>query len=235
MRILIAVAHADDETLGCSTILTGKNEVYVLHATDSAPRDLKFAARAGYQTRERYRDARHRELLSMLYLAGIREDRYQCLGIADQEAPMYWRRIREYVRGFEAERVYTHAYEGGHPDHDAVAFALAGLPNVWEFPLYHRHGGEFVPHTFLSGVETETHVLDPARKARKQELLDCFRSQTPILRKFPVEKEVFRPAIAYDFAAPPHPGELYYEARNLGWTWPEWREAITSPSPSAAR
>ena len=31
------------------------------------------------------------------------------------------------MESFGADRVYTHAYEGGHPDHDAVALALAWL------------------------------------------------------------------------------------------------------------
>ena len=45
-----------------------------------------------------------------------------------------------------------------------------------------------------------------------------------------VERELFRPMSAYDFTRPPHPGELYYEQRKLGWTWPEWRAAITNGS-----
>jgi len=226
MRILIAVAHADDETLGCFSIMQDHPaEVHILHATDSAPRDLKYALRSGFDTRADYQAARRAEMQAVLAKAGIPEERYHCLGLADLEAPVYWPRIRDYVDAFGAGRVYTHAYEGGHPDHDAVAFALSGLPNVWEFPLYHGHGGEFVPHSFLDGAAEAVVELDPDRQSAKRSWLDSFQSQTRVLNKFPTRRELFRPMRAYDFTRPPHPGELYYEQRKLGWTWREWRTA----------
>jgi len=226
MRILVAVAHADDETLGCFSVLRAHGpDVHILHATDSAPRDLKYAWRSGFATRASYQAARHAELEGLLAKAGIPENRYHCLGLADQEAPVYWPQIRKYVQEFGADRVYTHAYEGGHPDHDAVALALTGLPNVWEFPLYHAFGAEFVPHSFVDG-EAETVVeFSPEEQREKREWLACFPSQKRVLDLFPVERELFRPARAYDFSKPPHEGELYYERRKLGWTWPEWRKA----------
>ena len=226
MRILIAVAHADDETLGCFSVLREHAaDVHILHATDSAPRDLKYAWRSGFATRAGYQAARRAELLAVLAKAGVSEERYHRLGLADQEAPVYWPRIRNYVEDFAADRVYTHAYEGGHPDHDAVALATAGLPNLWEFPLYHGHGADFVPHSFLDG-EAETVVeFDPQQQAVKRSWLDCFPSQKRVLDLFPVRHELFRPARSYDFSKPPHEGELYYERRKLGWTWREWRAA----------
>jgi LmbE family N-acetylglucosaminyl deacetylase len=226
MRILIAVAHADDETLGCFSVLRDHPaDVHILHATDSAPRDLKYAWRSGFATRNGYLEARRVELLTVLAGAGIPEERYHCLGLADQEAPVYWPQVRNYVQAFGADRVYTHAYEGGHPDHDAVALALAGLPNVWEFPLYHAHGAEFVPHSFLDGEAEKVVAFDPHQAAMKRMWLNCFPSQKRVLDLFPVEREMFRPARVYDFSKPPHEGELYYERRKLGWTWREWREA----------
>lgn len=228
MRILIAVAHADDETLGCFSVLRdAAAEVHILHATDSAPRDVKYALRSGFLTRSAYLAARREEVRGVLAKAGIPESRYHCLGFADQEAPVYWPRIRAYVESFAADRVYTHAYEGGHPDHDALAFALAGLPNVWEFPLYNASGADFVPHTFLDGRAEVTVEFDESAKRAKQEWLAGFPSQRRVIEMFPVERELFRPMAAYDFTRPPHSGELYYERRKLGWTWPEWRAAIT--------
>jgi LmbE family N-acetylglucosaminyl deacetylase len=228
MRILIAVAHADDETLGCSTLLTrDRSSVDILHATGSAPRDLRFAWRAGFATRPAYAAARRAELLAMLAKAGIPESRYHCLDIADQEAPQNWRAIRQFVESFPADRVYTHAYEGGHPDHDAIAFALQGLLHLWEFPLYHGRNGGFHPGAFLKGEPEIVEVLDGGARRRKQELLDCFASQRRVIEQFPLDREVFRQAAMYDFNQPPHEGELYYEFRKLGWTWPEWRAAIS--------
>ena len=226
MRILIAVAHADDETLGCFSVMQGyPGEVHILHATDSAPRDLKYAWRSGFATRAAYQAARRAELLAVLAKAGIPEERYHCLGLADQEAPPHCSQIRAFVEAFGADRVYTHAYEGGHPDHDAVALALAGLPNVWEFPLYHAHGAPFVPGSFLDGEAEFAVDLDADRQRIKRTWLDCFASQQRVIGMFPIDRELFRPARAYDFTQPPHAGELYYEQRKLGWTWREWRAA----------
>jgi len=225
MRILIAVAHADDETLGCFSLLSDPaHEVHILHATDSAPRDLKYALRSGFASRKDYLAARRDETLSLLSLAGIPLSRYHCLGFADQEAPVYWRQIRAFAAAFTADRIYTHAYEGGHPDHDALAYALAGLPNLWEFPLYNALADEFVPHTFLDGGGQAV-VLEESQRRLKRSWLACFASQQRVISMFPVVHELFRPMQAYDFSRPPHAGELYYERRQLGWTWPSWREA----------
>lgn len=226
MRILIAVAHADDETLGCYSLLSDPSrEVHIVHATDSAPRDLKYALRSGFLSRSSYLDARRAETMAVLAKAGIAPERYHCLDLADQELPVFWPRLRAYVEAFGADRVYTHAYEGGHPDHDAAALALAGLPNVWEFPLYHAHGAEFVPNTFLKGSAETVVALDADRQRAKRSWLDCFASQQRVIRMFPIDREQFRPAPAYDFSQPPHPGPLYYEIRKLGWTWKDWRKA----------
>lgn len=226
MRILIAVAHADDETLGCFSVLSDPaHEVHVLHVTDSAPRDLKYAIRSGFNTRESYLAARGAETMAVLAKAGLPASRYTCLGYADQEAPLNCPAIRTHVEAFAADRVYTHAYEGGHPDHDAVALALAGLPNLWEFPLYHAHGAEFVPQQFLNGQAECTVTLDADRQRAKRSWLDCFVSQQRVIDMFPISQELFRPAPAYDFTRPPHHGPLYYELRQLGWTWPEWHNA----------
>ena len=226
MRILIAVAHADDETLGCFSLLSDpSHEVHIVHATDSAPRDLKYALRSGFLSRGSYLAARRAETMAVLAKAGMASERYHCLGMADQEAPVYWPRIRAYVESFGADRVYTHAYEGGHPDHDAVALALSGLPNVWEFPLYHAYGAEFVPNTFLNGAAETVVEFDADRQRVKRSWLDCFASQQRVIQMFPIDREQFRPAPKYDFSRPPHEGPLYYEIRKLGWTWPDWRRA----------
>lgn len=229
MRTLIAVAHADDETLGCFTLLSQPHaDLHILHATDSCPLDPKYALRAGFSTLESYRAARREETLAVLARLGIPASNYHCLGFPDQAAPPNWPRIRAFVEAFRADRVYTHAYEGGHPDHDAVAFALAGLPGVWEFPLYHAHGADFVAHSFLPGPPADEFPLTPAQIDAKRDCLALFASQRRVIDMFPVERESFRPQAQYDFAKPPHEGELYYERRQLGWTWPEWRAAISA-------
>lgn len=227
MRVLIAVAHADDETLGCYSVLRRQDwDVAVLHATDSAPLDPRYAQKAGYATREQYRAARAREMEIWRKLAGLSDDLYYRLDIADQETPRHVQQIRHCVEAIAPERIYTHAYEGGHPDHDALAYALRGMAGVWEFPLYHATDGRYVTGEFLEGDAAELVALDEAEQARKQEWLGCFQTQSAIVKRFRLDRENFRPAPAYDFTRPPHAGPLYYESRGHGWTWNQWRAAV---------
>lgn len=229
MRILIAVAHADDETLGCFTLLTsGKHEISILHATNSCPLDLKYAIRSGYQTREAYEKGRREEMQAALEAGGLQRSQWRWLDIADQEAPNQIAAIRNAVLEYEVDRIYTHAYEGGHPDHDAVAFALRGLPNVWEFPLYHAWGAAWVPQRFVHGEPLELTKLTRKQQEHKRRMLNCFSSQQRVIGSFPLDEEPARPQPEYDFSKPPHEGQIYYERRKLGWEWMNWRKAVVA-------
>lgn len=237
---LVVVAHSDDETAGASKLLADHaGELLILHATDSAPMNPDYARRAGYESRDEYRSARRSELLAAMALASVRES--QCLEtelpVADLDAS---RNIRVIARAIAAvlgrqrkiDCLYTHAYEGGHPDHDAVALAARLAVDacdrpvaLLEFPEYHAASGlltagVLIPRPDVEGTEF---ALTPAEKRRKKQMLDCFVSQRRILDSFPLETEWLRPAPRYDFSAPPHPGTLYYETRPMGWTGEQWR------------
>jgi hypothetical protein len=66
--------------------------------------------------------------------------------------------------------------------------------------------------------------LDQEERALKERMFAEFASQAHIFERFPVDREVWRAAPVYNFLEPPHAGKLYYETRDLGFTWPEWRE-----------
>ena len=66
-------------------------------------------------------------------------------------------RLREILEREKPQAVITHAYEGGHPDHDAAAFAVraacrlaAEPPPILEMALYHRRDGRLVSGEFLN-------------------------------------------------------------------------------------
>jgi LmbE family N-acetylglucosaminyl deacetylase len=238
---LVVVAHSDDETAGASKLLADHaGELRVLHATDSAPINPDYARRAGYESRDEYRAARRSELRAAMALAKIGAS--QCvetkLPIADLDAGRNIRAIASEIaavldRHREVDSLYTHAYEGGHPDHDAVALAARlGVDNshrsvaLFEFPEYHAAGGSLTLGTLIPGpdVEGTQFTLTPAEQRRKKKMLACFVSQRRILGNFPVETEWLRPAPRYDFSAPPHPCTLYYETRPMGWTGEGWRQ-----------
>jgi LmbE family N-acetylglucosaminyl deacetylase len=127
----------------------------------------------------------------------------------------------------DADVVVTHAYEGGHPDHDAAAFAVqaaaqrTGVP-VLEMAGYHGATGSlsvgrFLPPPGEAAPETVLR-LTPEQQALKRRMLGCFVSQAQVLAAFPTGEERLRPAPRYDFTTPPHSGRLLYETMPWGIT-----------------
>jgi LmbE family N-acetylglucosaminyl deacetylase len=230
-RLLVIVAHPDDETVGAGALLARHPDPWVLHLTDGAPRDRRFIAQGFTGTREEYAAARRRELAAALALAGIGPDRLLTIdGVADQEArqslPRLADEIAGHFRNLRPDAVLTLAYEGGHPDHDAAAWAVRAAaerlrqegetpPELFEMPLYHAGPegmvvGKFIPN--LEATSTEEHLLTPEEVALKERMIACFTTQQETLAAFlPPVREVFRRAGAVDFSRRPHAGALQYE------------------------
>ena len=160
------------------------------------------------------------------------------LGIPDQDAvlhlPTLTQTLAALFRSHAIDAVLTHAYEGGHPDHDATALAVhraaAGIP-VYEFAGYHAASGHTVMQHFLPGPPETAIALPPADAARKRAMLACFRTQTEILSRFDPTTERLRPAPEYDFTRPPHPGPLNYEAWGWDLTGTRWRALASQDMP----
>jgi hypothetical protein len=66
-------------------------------------------------------------------------------------------------------------------------------------------------------------VLHPEACAKKRSMFACFQTQRQMLENFPIGVEKLRPAPAYDFAAAPHDGLLFYENFDWGMTGERWR------------
>jgi LmbE family N-acetylglucosaminyl deacetylase len=234
-RVLVVVAHPDDEVVGAGALISRLPDVWILHATDGAPRDPRFMARGFAGTREEYAQARRRELEDALSLAGIGPDRLFGLGIADQEAvfeiPRLTAGIARAVREIGPELVLTLAYEGGHPDHDAVALAArqaaAGI-EVVEMPLYHAGPGteRMIVQEFLPGPPEIRLTLTDGERDLKRRMIEAFATQAETLQAFlPPRDERFRPAPPCDFTRPPHEGRLQYETWGFPIDGKRWREA----------
>lgn len=240
-RALLVVAHPDDETIGFGGNLHRLTDLVLLHVTDGAPRDGRDARVAGFPDGAAYSAARRRELDFALRLGGAAPRAVESLDVPDQGVSHrlveVTREIAARFRAWEPRVVLTHAYEGGHPDHDATAFAVhaacdllradgSPAPGIVEMAGYHAGPDGIVTGRFLPGTTRPVDVpLDAEAGARKRRMLEAFATQRETLRYFPVrDGEPLRPAARTDFALPPHPGRLFYEGFDWGMTGATFRE-----------
>jgi LmbE family N-acetylglucosaminyl deacetylase len=231
-RVMIVVAHPDDETIGMGAQLCKFQNALLLQVTDGAPRDGRDAMAHGFTNTAEYAVARQVELRAALKAGRANGVRTKFAGIPDQEACLNLVKLTERMLGWmwleSPEVIFVQSYEGGHPDHDAVAFLVqvagrlgAGKgrppPAMIEMTAYHADGPRLATGTFLPAkLPVTTIELRSADRVRKRQMIDCFTSQRDLLAEFATEVERFREAPDYDFLQPPHPGELHYE--RLGWS-----------------
>jgi N-acetylglucosamine malate deacetylase 2 len=239
--MLVVVAHPDDEAVGAGAQLARLRDVAVLHVTDGTPMDPLYAQRRGFETRDAYGEARQRESRAALRLVGVPAKRQFCLGIPDGDVPFHLVELSLMLADLLDELrpavILTHAYEGGHTDHDAIAFGVqlaCGIlrregtpaPIVLELTAYHSRNGRRVVHEFLPARDAageRTVKLSPAARALKARMFARYRTQRRCLRQFSTAIEKFRPAPRYVFTEPPHEGALEYERAWQRMSGVEWR------------
>jgi N-acetylglucosamine malate deacetylase 2 len=196
-------------------------ESCVVFCTDGGPRDSYFWH--AYGSRENYVSVRRQEAEAATKIAGVK--RAALLNFCDQELYRYLqpalKQLEDLTVEFRPDAILTHAYEGGHPDHDSCAFLayLLGfrlkLP-VWEMPLYHRTSKGMCVQRFLhpSGdaalIRARCGELDA-----KRQMVCVYRSQSQALQGFDLKFERFRRQASYDFSSPPETDVINYEA----WQW----------------
>jgi N-acetylglucosamine malate deacetylase 2 len=239
-RCSVIVAHPDDEVIGAGGLISKLDDVNIVHLTDGAPLTRQVAEEAGFERRADYAEARRKECVSALAIANIQEDRILELGIADHQAPHVLtklaKRITTFLQHSAPDIVLTHPYEGGHPDHDAAAFATNAAvrllmrngfkpPVVFEMALHPGKDGKKRVLDFLPSVgrETTTLVLDDQVQELKRRMVDCFKTQRDILKENPLGPERFRRPPVYDFTLPLPRGRLNYEDFDWGITPEEWQ------------
>jgi N-acetylglucosamine malate deacetylase 2 len=247
-RVMFVVAHPDDEVIGAGgSLLSRFEQCLVVHVTDGAPAKLLYAQHAGFKTTFEYADARREEAAMALSLAGIAENQIIELGVTDQQLSYQLvtaaRRLSKLFTQIEPDVVVTQPYEGGHPDHDATAFAVhlarrllhdeqTIAPEIFEMTSYHRRDERVMYSEFLprEGNVPLTFALAQPEKILKQKMFECFHTQREVLCWFPIEVERFRKAPPYNFTRPPHAGKLHYDYFDWGVTGEKWlrlaREAL---------
>jgi N-acetylglucosamine malate deacetylase 2 len=235
----IIVAHPDDEVTGAGARLKRLRGATLIHVTDGAPRDGRDAAAHGFVNHNAYARARRCELESALVLIGFSMDQTRAMGCLDQESSFQLvtlsRRIAILIEELKPEVVLTHAYEGGHPDHDATAFAVhaacrlvrdggAVPPAIIEMTSYHNSASGIETYTFLPNGDPGVVIgLTEPERELKRRMMACFTTQQETLQYFPVMIERFRLSPTYDFTLAPHSGLLFYELFSWGMTGERFR------------
>jgi LmbE family N-acetylglucosaminyl deacetylase len=259
-KSLLVFAHPDDEAIALGARLSRFRDAHFVHVTDGAPRNERDSVAHGFGRLNDYRLARREEFRKALACAGIAGASHETLDVADQEASLHLAeiamRICGFLEQFEPEIVFTHPYEGGHPDHDACAFAVHQAvavhasrghkpPAIIEAAFYHAGPGGLVTGTFLRRPERMVEVaypLSPAEREHKQAVLDCFSTQKQTLSLFRLDAERFRIAPAYEFWRPAHTPPVYYDHQPWGMTSEHFcrlahqaREALQQEADAACR
>jgi len=239
-RVVVIVAHPDDEAIGAGTLLKGLPCVTVVHVTDGAPADASYAIARGFDSRESYAAARRREVEAALGIIGIPSENIRGLGFTDGEAAFRLvdvsKAVMDVLEELTPDVILTHPYEGGHSDHDSTAFAVhlaAGIlqregviaPVILELTSYHNYNGRRRLFSFLpfGNLATRTLRLNSEARILKRRVFEQFVSQADLLETFPIEVERFRQAPRYLFTVAPHDGELDYERRCRRISGAEWR------------
>lgn len=208
-KTVVIVAHPGDETLACGALLPRLPDVCIVHVTDGAPHTVTAAREHGFHHWADYARVRRKELERAAAVGGLPAPVLKTLGLPEQSAALRLAALTRVLLGFiaGAELVFTHAYEGCDPDHDAIAFAVAAArsrmrghgPVLIDMPLYRRHDDR-------DGAARLRLTHD--ERVRKARMLAEFVSQQEALMAFGVRDECYRIAPKHDFTHPPD-GVLY--------------------------
>jgi len=177
-------------------------------------------------------------------IAGIKPDVCHLIGVPDQSSPYRLveiaSRLADLFEAHEIGTVFTHAFEGGHPDHDSTAFAVRAAahlltrrnlppPIIYEFPLYRMNQGRRVFQEFIPAEEVEyTIALDDETAEMKQRMLAAHLTQRRVIGSFTAKTERFRLASPTDFRE--LPGEVLYSQYEWGLRPAEWPELVEKAS-----
>ena len=240
----VIVAHPADEVIGAGCLISKLVEVSVLHVTDGATRDDRTAQSLGYKDWQDYARKRKEETAAALSLVQVRPDQIVEFSIENHSAAQHLaeltKKITNFLQQSGADIVITHPYEGGHPDHDATAFAthsaiellkLNGVrpPVLFEMALHPNDEGEGRSGDFLTAPEQETTtlLLDDRSLELKQRMFDYLVTQRQSLENSQLEAEKFRQSRRYDFTELPQEGKLHYENLQTSLTGDEWLSLAT--------
>lgn len=208
-KILLLVAHPDDETIGCSGLLQRAKSALVVFAVDGAPPHYGFEKK--YGSLQQYSDARFLEaslaLRALPHCSFRRLVRQNGAHFVDQhlfeQLPEALTSLNQFVPRFSPDFIVTHAYEGGHIDHDACHvlaehIARAHSLMLMEFPSYWKaEDGRDIFQQFRNSRNDDEVILRLSEHEIevKRQMLSSYRTQQGLTSVFQIHTERFRPVL----------------------------------------
>jgi len=241
-RVLLLAAHPNDE-FGIAATLRR-------HAQSG---DGVWVAWFAHDDRFQVEQRRSAEARTAMERIGVPEEHTLAADLPPvalaSQLPEVVAEVRSVVADVEPDLVYCPAYEGGHPDHDALNFAayealaLAGV-DAREYPIYRKskHRGllrrvpRFARMIPGSGGDSDLRWLDPKEVEFKRDLWRVYRTQRPlfdVLLRFSGDEHRFfateqtRPLPLRDYSKPPHERPLLYEqSTDSVFSFDEFADAV---------
>ncbi len=214
-NVLVLAAHPDDETIACGGLLQRASTGLIVFAVDGAPRrygfEKKFGSLQNYSV-TRFGEA-SRALSFVPHCRSHRLATEQGTWFTDQHLflslPAAFISLERFAREFSPDLLVSHAFEGGHIDHDACHFLAKqlarsfGLPAL-EFPLYRKSShGQDVFQRFKESREGEFALqLSQQELQVKRRMLRQYRTQQGLTGVFSQGTERFRQLVQTEDAAP---------------------------------
>ena len=236
-KILIVVAHPDDESIGIGGLIVKNaligNEVRIVMVTDGNPDEFKLG--------EEYEKQRIKELDLALKKVGLSLSNVYFLGyddlnfIVDLKADGLKKaieKLKKIIDSYKPDEIYTHAYEHGHIDHDTVNFIVRkayessivkGKAKLYEFSEYNPfYYGKPIPpeKDAYSSYKWKKLKLSKFELKLKKELISSFVSQDQkgacnLSLDFPKPREICKKALIDFFF---HGEDTYREMPSYDYT-----------------
>lgn len=209
--ILVIAAHPDDAVLGMGFTL-------IRHRASGADVTVVFTTNGGGNweggnaAHNELSTRRFREACDSLSTIGISSRNVMSLGFPDaglrRYIPEAAKDIASLIATQRPERIYVHAIEGGHRDHDVTSFLVQcvaprlGVENVYEWAEYNKESplaGPLLEIRFPSDPYVGDHPswstnFTEAERSLKEQMLAKYVSQLPLIRHYPFDQEVLRRA-----------------------------------------
>jgi len=207
-KVLLLVAHPDDETIGCSGLLQRAKSALVVFAVDGAPPHYGFEKK--YGSLQQYSDTRFLEashaLRALPHCSFRRLVRQNGAHFVDQhlfeQLPEALTSLNQFVPRFSPDFLVTHAYEGGHIDHDACHVLAEHIARahglmLTEFPSYWKaEDGREIFQEFRNSRNDDVILkLSEQEIELKRQMLASYRTQQGLTSVFQIHTERFRPVL----------------------------------------